>query len=199
MGLNEPGCEYPEGSTPLTRDEAEGLRPPNIRSRGELDRAEQENILEAEAWAFGGRHKDLLSEDFILKLHGKMFSRVWKWAGKLRTSDKNLGVPVWEIGSKLKTLCEDMKVWQASSSYDQDEACARFHHRLVVIHPFANGNGRHARLMADLLAVKLFNGTRFSWGSGSIGLEDAGRNRYLEGLRDADRRDFKALLAFIRS
>ena len=156
--------DYPLGATPLDSDELEGLRLSHITNRAELDRWEQDNIIEAETWAFRKTNitkDDLLSVDFIRLLHKRMFRNVWKWAGEFRSSEKNIGVECWSIGPTLKILLDDVKFWLEQNVYPPDEIGARFHHRLVAIHPFANGNGRHARLMADLLLVHLLKQPRF--------------------------------------
>jgi Fic-DOC domain mobile mystery protein B len=162
-----------------------------------LNEAEQENILRGQDWALA-RRRDLLSEKYIRDLHKRMLGDVWRWAGKLRTSERNLGIDHWEIPIALRRLLDDTKVWIDLGSYPPDEIAVRFHHRLVQIHPFPNGNGRHARLMADLLVMQL-GGERFSWGSAQ--LQDPGevRERYIAALRDADHHDYHCLLAFARS
>lgn len=191
--------EYPPGATPIDPDEAEGLRLSHITTRSELDRWEQDNIVDAENWAFRRRSDDLLSVNFILKLHEKMFGVVWDWAGSFRRSEKNLGIDPLSIRSSLRELLEDVKAWIEFKTYPTDEIAARFHHRLVAIHPFPNGNGRHARLMADLLLVHVLDRPRFTWGSSS--LTDAGecRANYISSLRSADRHDYGPLLDFVRS
>lgn len=190
--------EYPEGATPLDPLEAEGLRLPHIISREQLNRWEQENILEAEVKYFSRKHRDVLSEAFMLRLHRRMLGTVWKWAGKYRTSEKNLGVPHWEVAVKVRGLCEDAKVWIESASYPADGIAARFHHRLVSIHPFPNGNGRHARMMADLLLVNVLGSARFTWGRKDLARPGEARSRYLDALRAADRRDYSLLMDFVR-
>lgn len=191
--------EYPPGATPIDPDEAEGLRLSHITTRSELDRWEQDNIVDAENWAFRRRSDDLLSVNFILKLHEKMFGVVWDWAGSFRRSEKNLGIDPLSIRSSLRELLEDVKAWIEFKTYPTDEIAARFHHRLVAIHPFPNGNGRHARLMADLLLVHVLDLPRFTWGSSS--LTDAGecRANYISSLRSADRHDYGPLLDFVRT
>jgi Fic-DOC domain mobile mystery protein B len=196
---------YPEGATPLDPIEAEGLRLPHISTREQLNKWEQENILEAELKFFSRKQRDILSEGFMLRLHKQMFGNVWKWAGKYRTSGKNIGVPPWEVAVGVRGLCEDGKLWigsvldAADSAVACDEIAARFHHRLVSIHPFANGNGRHARMMADLLLVHGLGRERFTWGSRDLAQTGAVRQAYLEALRAADRRDYAKLFAFVRS
>lgn len=190
---------YPPGATPIYVDEAAGLLLPHITNRAELDRWEQDNIAEAETWAFRRMPKALLSIDFICRLHKRMFGNVWQWAGKFRISGKNIGVESWSIGASLKNLLEDATVWIQNNAFPPDEIAARFHHRLVSIHPFANGNGRHARLMADLLLVHLLKQPRFTWGSEILGQEGDCRKRYINALQAADRRDYHLLLEFVRS
>lgn len=196
---------YPEGATPLDRTEAEGLRLPHISTREQLNQWEQKNILEAELKFFPRKQRDILSEGFLLRLHKHMFGSVWKWAGKYRTSEKNIGAPSWEVAVRVRGLCADAKLWIESASEAPgaadagDELAARFHHRLVSIHPFANGNGRHARMMADLLLVHELGRERFSWGSPDLSRTGMVRQAYLEALRAADGRDYSKLFAFVRS
>ena len=143
--------DYPQGATPLDRNEIEGLIPTHITTRGELDRWEQDNINEALAWVDSHKPKDILNEAFMKRLHKRMYGNVWKWAGTFRQSDKNIGVSWRMIPNDLKHLCDDVRYWIENQTFNDDEITARFHHRLVKIHLFPNGNGRHARLMADLL------------------------------------------------
>lgn len=191
--------DYPDGATPLDADEAQGLLLSHITSRGELDRWEQENISEAEAWAFRRKPKDILTIGFLKRMHKRMFGTVWRWAGKRRTSGKNIGVDVWQIDTGLQNLCADCATWIEYGTYPPDEIAARFHHRLTAIHPFPNGNGRHARLMTDILLVHLLGQPRFSWGSGNLVNAGDCRQQYINALRAADRLDYSQLLAFARS
>ncbi|PKN32097.1 MAG: cell filamentation protein Fic, partial [Deltaproteobacteria bacterium HGW-Deltaproteobacteria-20] len=141
--------DYPEGATPIDPNEVNGLLLSHIATRAELDLWEQSNIMEGEAWAFGRKHNDILGEKFICRLHKRMLGKVWRWAGEVRRSEKNIGVPWWLIAAELRSLCDDVTAWVDNASYPPDEIAARFHHRLVAIHLFPNGNGRHARTMAD--------------------------------------------------
>jgi Fic-DOC domain mobile mystery protein B len=189
--------EEPDHATPLTPEERRELIPAHIAYRSELNEAEQENIARAQDWALG-RRRDLLTEKFITDLHRRMLGEVWKWAGKFRRTERNLGIPFFEIPVAVRQLLDDAKAWIEYKAYPPDEIAVRFHHRLVQIHPFPNGNGRHSRLMADLLVMRL-GGERFSWGSAN--LQDAGtvRQRYIAALKAADNHDIGPLLAFARS
>src|SRR5271170_8054704 len=142
------------------------LIPAHIAYRRELNEAEQENIARAQNWALN-RRRDPVSEEFIKELHERMLGEVWRWAGKFRVSERNLGIAFYEIPVALRQLLDDTKAWIEHKSYPPDEIAVRFHHRLVQIHAFPNGNGRHARLMGDLLAMRL-GGDRFSWGSANL-------------------------------
>ncbi|MBL8552432.1 MAG: mobile mystery protein B [Hyphomonadaceae bacterium] len=186
-----------DAATPLTPDERAELIPTYIMSRAQLNEAEQIGIADADIWAFG-RNRDVLDQDFLLGLHKRMFGRVWRWAGATRASERNIGVAAYKIGIELRTLLDDVRFWVANGTFPPDEIAVRFHHRLVFIHPFPNGNGRHARLAADLLAVSLER-PRFSWGSASI-VEAAGTRRaYVAALKAADAHDIGPLLQFARS
>lgn len=191
--------DYPPGATPIDPDEAEGLLLSHITNRAELDRWEQDNIKEAEEWGFRRKPRDLISTDFACRLHKRMFGTVWKWAGVFRKSGKNIGVEAWAIRSSLHDLLEDVKIWIEQKVYVPDEIAARFHHRLVAIHLYANGNGRHARFMADLLLVHILERPRFTWGSKSLVQTGECRANYISALRAADRHDYRPLLEFVRS
>lgn len=190
---------YPQGATLLDKNEMKGLLLTHITTRQELDRWEQDNINEALGWLEKKKPKDILNESFIKKLHKKMFCNVWKWAGKFRQSEKNIGVHWYNIPVELKKLCDDVKYWIENKTFSEDEAAVRFHHRLVSIHPFANGNGRHARLMANILLENVLNKPRFTWGGANLVKAGNDRKLYLESLIDADRGDYDKLLKFVRS
>jgi Fic-DOC domain mobile mystery protein B len=191
--------EYPEGATPLSEDESAGLIPGHITTRGELDAWEALNIDRARRWLNRAKLPDILGEPFVRQLHKKMFDETWTWAGQYRITEKNLGVKVWQIQEEVPKLCADVRYWIAQGTYPPDEIAVRFHYKLVWIHPFPNGNGRHARLMADLLAKKVLGRPPFSWGGGP--LEKAGdmRRKYLDALHKADHHEFGPLLSFARS
>jgi Fic-DOC domain mobile mystery protein B len=187
---------HPRDATPLTPEEQRELIPAYIAYRSELNEAEQENIERAQDWALQ-RRRDLLSEKFLTDLHKHMLGDVWRWAGKFRTSERNLGIPFYEIRQGLRQLLDEVKSWIEFQSYPSDEIAVRLHHRLVSIHPFPNGNGRHSRLMADLLIMQL-GGERFSWGRASLREATVLRKRYIAALQAADKHDIGPLLAFAR-
>ncbi|MFI5399844.1 MAG: mobile mystery protein B [SAR324 cluster bacterium] len=187
----------PDGAaTPLEEEEKRDLKLDYIANRGDLNAAEQEDILRGREWAMR-RKRDVLSDRFIKDLHRHMLGDVWKWAGKYRTTQRNIGVDYWEISVAMHNALEDAKTWIEKQTYPPDEIAVRIHHRLVQIHAFPNGNGRHARLMADLLAQR-FGNMPFSWGKGSLGNPGELRKRYVDALRAADRQDIGPLLEFAR-
>jgi Fic-DOC domain mobile mystery protein B len=188
---------YPPGATPLDPDEMAGLLPTSIATQGELDAFEQANIADAEGWALRRKHKDVLSEPFVRALHRRMLAQVWRWAGSYRTSDKNIGVPWQQIPTQVRQLCDDASYWVSHPAYGWDELGTRFHHRLVAIHPFPNGNGRHARLMTEVL-LRSNGQALFSWGRASVDPTQV-RARYIAALRAADGGEYGALIAFVRS
>lgn len=143
--------------------------------------------------------KNILNESFMKRLHKRMFGNVWKWAGTFRQSDKNIGVSWYMISSELKNLCDDVRYWIDNKTFPEDEIAARFHHRLVKIHLFPNGNGRHARLMADILLERFFEKLPFTWGNANLTKTGDDRKRYIESLAAADRGDYDLLLEFVRS
>lgn len=192
--LFDPGDD---AATLLEPDERAQLIPTYITTRAQLNEAEQINITEADGWAFS-RRRDVLNERFLLNLHKRMFGRVWRWAGTFRTTERNIGIEAYRIGVELRMLLDDARFHVDNTTYLPDEIAVRFHHRLVWIHPFPNGNGRHARMVADLLAVAL-DQPRFSWGSASLVEAAATRTAYVAALKAADNYDIEPLLAFART
>jgi Fic-DOC domain mobile mystery protein B len=186
-----------DAATPLTPDERRQLIPTYITARAQLNEAEQVGITGADSWAFA-RKRDVLDEKFLLGLHKRMFGKVWRWAGTLRTTERNIGIESYKIRTELRTLLDDVRFWLDHQTYSPDEIAVRFHHRLVWIHPFPNGNGRHARMAADLLVVSLGH-PRFTWGSASLVRADETRARYIAALKATDNHDVALLLAFARS
>jgi Fic-DOC domain mobile mystery protein B len=188
------------GQTPLDSDEAEGLIPSWVATREDLNQAEEENIARALLWARKSRPApdDILTETFVRQLHERMFGNVWRWAGTYRASNKNIGVSYWLIAEQLRQLLDDCRYWVENGTFERDELAVRFHHRLVSIHPFPNGNGRMSRAAADELVVAL-GGDRFSWGASIAGDDHAeARRLYLDALRTADAGDISALVEFAR-
>jgi len=191
---------YAPGATPLDPDEAAGLVPTHITTQGDLNAWEQANILQGDRWARRQKHRDLLDEGFVREFHKKMFDQTWQWAGTFRKSNKNIGVDWPQISLKLRDLLDNTRYQIEHQVFDPDEIVVRFHHQLVWIHAFPNGNGRHARLMADILTVRL-GLPRMTWGGGTVALTSVGavREAYLTALRAADQGQFERLIQFARS
>ena len=190
--------EEPEGATPLANDEMDGLIPSWIQSRADLNAAEERNILQALAWTMRQRNRAYLTDPFIRTLHRRMFGEVWKWAGTLRRRETNIGVDPHHIPVAVAQLFGDVGYWLENATYEPDEIAVRLHHRLVAIHPFPNGNGRHTRLLADLV-VQQSGRPPFSWGGTNLGSSGDVRTIYLQALRAADTHDIGPLLAFART
>lgn len=198
MGLD---LDYRDGQTPLDEDEKEGLLIPTIATRGELDEFEQKNIEQAIQWTLGRSFKpeQIFTEEFICMLHKRMYADVWIWAGHFRKSNKNIGVDKWQITTALKYLLDDAKYWYEKNIYPPDEMAVRFKHRLVSIHCFSNGNGRHSRLLGDIIIEKIYDKPLFSWGTTNLYSEGDVRATYLKAVKAADKGDYSLLMSFARS
>ena len=198
MGLD---LIYNDGQTPLDEDEKEGLLIKSIATRGELDEFEQQNIEDAIQWSLTRKFKSdqILNEPFILALHKRMYGKVWSWSGEYRKTNKNIGVDKLDIPVALRSLIDDASYWLEHNVYEPEEFAIRFKHRLVSIHCFPNGNGRHSRMIADIIIEKIFQQPVFSWGSKSLSDENDSREKYLIAIRKADKGDFELLLKFARS
>lgn len=198
MGLD---LDHIEGKTPLEEEEKDGLLATSVTTHGELDEFEQLNIEKAVAWSIRNKFttEKILTEEFIKLVHKKMLSDVWSWSGKFRRSEKNIGVDWINIGSELKYLLDDTNYLIKHATYPPDEIAIRFKHRLVYIHCFPNGNGRHSRLMADIIIENIFNQEIFTWGSSGLVIAGDLRTRYMSALRDADKGNYLPLITFARS
>lgn len=196
MGLD---LDYKDGQTPLEEEEKDGLRISSIASRNDLNEYEQHNIEQAILWTMTKKFniESILTEQFIRLVHKQMFNQVWSWAGEFRKTNKNIGVDKWQIPSELKYLLEDCQFWFKHNTFTPDEFAIRFKHRIVTIHCFPNGNGRHSRLMADILIENIYKKPFFSWGIGRN--PDEARKVYLQALKKADNGDYQDLIAFARS
>lgn len=190
--------EYAPGATPIDPDEAAGLIPDYISTQRELNELEAVNIAAAVSWARRTR-ANVLSSHYARELHKRMFADVWKWAGSFRRSDKNIGLPWEKVPTALEELRRNTKYQIEHEVFPPDELAARFHHGLVSIHCFVNGNGRHARMMTDALLARVLNRPAFSWGNATETGEKVVRDRYIAALRAADRQQFEELFAFVRS
>lgn len=198
MGLD---FTYIEGQSPLDEEEKEGLKIKSISTRGELDEFEQHNIERAIEWTI--KHKftidDFLTEQFVKDLHKKMFDQIWIWAGQFRKSNKNIGVDKLYIGIELRQLFDDCKFWIKENTFSEDEIAIRIKHRMVKIHPFPNGNGRHSRLIADIMIERIFGKKLFSWGEKNLSKQNDTRKIYINAIIEADNGNYKPLLKFSRS
>jgi len=195
MGLT---YHFEEGQTPISEEEKKGLKIKSISLQHELDQFELLNISKAQKWLRKQKPtaEEVLSETFLKRLHQKMFGEVWKWAGKFRQSEKNIGVKWIMVGREVKVLCDDTLFWVENETFPPKEIALRFKHRLVSIHCFPNGNGRHSRIMADVLMEKIFSQEPFSWRAGGMISASEERSMYIAALRKADQGDFTDLLAF---
>ena len=193
---------YPKGATPIELDEIKELIPDYISTMRELNQLEQANIADGFVWADKEPLENLFTATFIFKLHEKMFNQVWKWAGKMRKSNKNIGVMKEQIMNDLGALLKNVEYWIEFKIFNYDEIAVRFHHRLVKIHIFPNGNGRHARLMTDLF-LKKCGEHKFTWGrrceNTHFETEGLSRQEYINALVAADNDDYQPLIKFVRS
>lgn len=192
--------EIGDGNTLLSPEEQADLIP-DLTTKADLNEWERQNIIEAFNWALNPRNlqrNDPLSESYVRDLHYRMFDQTWKWAGIYRTTEKNIGAPHFQIRESLSALLGDARYWMKHETFKPDEIAIRFHHRLVFIHPFANGNGRHARLIADVILQRLGLPV-FTWGGANIAQMGDFRRIYIDALRAADKNNIQPLLAFARS
>ena len=193
--------EYTYGQTPIDEEESNGLLVKTISTLWELDEFEQLNIEEFRASLMGRKLKaeQVFADTFIKDSHRKMYGQEWSWAGKYRLTDKNLGIDKWKITQATKQLCDDALYWSKSNAYPWDELAILFKHRLVSIHCFPNGNGRHSRMIADIINENIFGNEKFTWGSAEPKTGASVRKEYINALKLADKGDLQPLLRFAKS
>ena len=191
-------------ATPLDDGDLDGLIPAWVATRSDLDAAEQANIEQAALWAFGRRRvvadpAELLTVPFANRVHRRMFGDVWRWAGTFRQRITNIGVEPYLIPQSLRDALDDATYWHRNDVFGATEIAVRLHHRVVTVHPYPNGNGRHSRLMADIIIEKIYKQPVFSWGAANLSSEGDARAAYLKAVKAADQGDYSLLLAFARS
>lgn len=198
MGLE---LQYKEGQTPLDEDEKLGLKIKSITTQGELDEFEQLNIEKAIEWTIHTNLKPekILTEKFIKDMHKRMYGDVWKWAGEFKKSNKNIGIEWSQIGIDLKMLTDDIHYWIENRTFGQEEIAIRFKHRIVAIHCFPNGNGRHSRMMADIIMESIFKSKAFSWRESNMVKANETRKEYITALREADGGNLNPLIEFAKN
>jgi Fic-DOC domain mobile mystery protein B len=197
--MSDPLIDADGDGTPLTPDERADLIPSHMTNRNELNAFEARGVVDGDQWAFSRRRGSLLSTEFLSQLHKRMFGEVWKWAGTYSKEVKRrIGVDHHLIEPQLRELCDTVRYWIDHESYTVDEIAVRFHHRLTQIHPYPNGNGRLARLAADLLVVEL-GGERFTWGRANLMEAAEARRAYVDALHGADGNVIEPLIKFARS
>jgi Fic-DOC domain mobile mystery protein B len=198
MGLK---LEYIEGQTPLDPNEIEGLLIKSITTQGELNEFEQLNIEKANLWIRGKKWKPdyILSEAFVKELHRRMFNDVWSWAGEFRKTNKTIGVDWFKIAVSLKQLLDDCLFWVEHKTHSDEEIAIRFKHGIVKIHCFANGNGRHSRLMADIIISHIFGKSIFTWNSTNLNSKGEARTKYIAAIKAADNGNINPLLEFAKT
>lgn len=198
MGLN---LKYEEDQTPLDEEEKEGLLIKAISAQNELDEFEQLNIEKAIEWTIHTKltADKILTEKFIKDLHKRMYGEVWKWAGEFRKSNKNIGIKWTLIRIELKSLLDDTKYWIKHKIYPPEEISIRFKHRIVTIHCFPNGNGRHSRMIADIIMESIFGKDIFTWHQSNMVKADKTRKKYIATLKEADNGNIQPLIDFAKN
>lgn len=190
--------QEPEGATPLDPDDIEGLKFKHITTRLQLDELESANITAGLRWIERRRSGDILTDEFVRALHRRLFGDVWIWAGTYRLTEKNIGIDPLQISVQIRILLDDARYWAEHSVFPAKEAAARFHHRMVQIHPFPNGNGRHARIAADIFLRDCFEHPPIEWASGvDLQADSERRNAYILALRAADAGNMVPLFSFV--
>jgi Fic-DOC domain mobile mystery protein B len=192
--------QHAPGATPLRPEDLEGLKLPNINTFGALNEVEAANIILGQEWALRARGtlESMLTDRYVQRLHQRMYGDVWDWAGRYRTHNTNIGSDYPSIRVDLRVLFDDAVDWLANHRFEPDEFAVRIHHRIVKVHPFANGNGRHARMVADMMLLRHFKLARLSWGGGTLSNVDPNRERYIAALREADHNSYAPLLQLAR-
>jgi Fic-DOC domain mobile mystery protein B len=190
--------EYPPGATPLDPNELAGLKHKHITTQAELNELEQANIQSGLLW-LSRQKDDVLTDSFAVELHKQLFGDVWDWAGSFRKTGKSVDfVDAIQIPIELRKLMDDARYWADHKTYTPIEAAVRLHHRLTQIHPFTNGNGRHARIMADVMLERIYGAPAIDWAGGyNLQKMNERRGAYIAALKAADKGDISPLMKFV--
>lgn len=193
--------DTPYGATPIDPSEAEGLKIKNISTRAQLDQFEAAGVSAGRLWLERRKGVDTLTDEFVRILHKKLFGAVWSWAGTYRNTEKNIGIDPSQVSVQVRLLMDDAKCWVENKTYDRLEFAARFHHRLVNIHPFPNGNGRHARIITNGILRNAMNEKPVVWGQGRLHVitDNEERRIYIDALRKGDEGDVRPLIEYLTS
>lgn len=186
--------DLPAGATPINPEEFDGLIPKHITTRDELNAAEFENIGEAQIKYYLAKRKFQFSVSSLYRIHQDMFKNVWRWAGKKRTTNKNIGIDKTQIDAQMKVVIDDLSYW-IEDKMNEIEISARLHHRLVYIHPFNNGNGRWARFIVNLFLIDKVESFLDIPEQELLHSNDL-RQKYISALKDADVQNFVPLIEF---
>jgi Fic-DOC domain mobile mystery protein B len=188
--------KYSPGATPLDSNELDGLKHKHITTQAELNELEQANIQSGLLW-LARQKADVLTDSFAVDLHKQLLGEVWEWAGSFRRTGKNIGIDAIQIPVELRKLMDDARYWVDHKTHTPIEAAVRLHHRLTQIHPFPNGNGRHARVMADAMLERVYDAPAIDW-AGGYDLQEMNERRaaYIAALKAADRGDIGPLMKF---
>jgi len=190
-----------EGETPL--DDISGLRLSWVRTSSALDKAEYRNIAAAiEKYLSGrpSRRAAPFTANWMLKLHGEMLGDVWRWAGKIRNAELNIGIEWMLIPDRMEELARDAAFWRQCEDADRDllSEAAILHHRAVRIHPFLGGNGRWARLLAEIW-LRQHSHAGINWPENVLPAKDSPiRLEYIAALKTADAGDVDPLIELHR-
>jgi Fic-DOC domain mobile mystery protein B len=191
--------DQPEGATPL--DDISGLLRRDITTRGQLDEAETLNILGAVDWIERGRLRDVFTVDFYERLHSRMYDDVWEWAGDLRSvtgARPNIGVPPEMVPIELGRVAMEFNwEWQNSDQTNLLPFIAKYHHALVWVHPFNNGNGRWSRLACDVVMKRLAKKPLITWATDTLNVDSGERSQYINALKMADDFDLAPLVEYL--
>jgi Fic-DOC domain mobile mystery protein B len=191
----------PSGPSPITDGERSRLIP-SLSTRGQLEEIERMSIHAARVWAMraaASNEEQVLTEEFSRELHRRMFAGIWRGAGRYRTAREDAGWDPEKIPEGMRMILDDAEGWLRFATYPVHEAAVRLHHRIRCVRPWSDGNGNHARLMADVLVASQQE-EPLTWGLRSCaGQAPKARERYREATRAADRGDMAPLLEFARS
>lgn len=180
-----------------------------IIPRSKLVKLEAEGVARGLKFIKALSKKDLLiSSELILAIHKKSFGWIFpKWAGKFRQIEVEVSgyspPNFYEMPALMKQFCGDLdeRLKHIPSKTEVDNylkeiisLIAWAQHRFVWIHPFNDYNGRTARLLTNLIFLKL--GLPLL----EIKVESKkDRENYIKAMQLADKNDYFLLEEIISS
>jgi Fic-DOC domain mobile mystery protein B len=192
--VNPFGSSGNKDDTPF---DGSGLKIKSIKTRRQLNEAEFESILRVTKKYLMSKPSQKLAPftfGWLLELHREILGSIWSWAGEIRTTQKNIGVSANIVTAELGVIAIESEKRHSETGDLVIATAAEFHHRAVWVHPFEDGNGRWARLLANIWLMQ-HDQPVIIWPASDLrDTESPIRGEYIAAMKHADLRNYGPLI-----